>query len=183
MDVSTTCLDILYNLHTENYQGEDKLGILYTKFTDDVISDGLMNKYNKEGKLKILNKTEEKLINDYYILSSKLHEKYNFECKGEYYIFYRASSPINIIDNKIEYKIPFYVSIEEKNMFNWINYKLKCCLWKIFTSMNTKFVCINNPNEGKEVVLPAGYMEIISEEYIDFENDKIKQYNVLFKAF
>jgi chaperonin GroEL len=79
-------------------------------------------------------------------------------------------------DDTIIAKIPFSTSIEFENAENWINYKTNCCLWAIKVPVETKFLCINNPNEGKEIILPAGKLIIENTS----EHKSVKLFNCLF---
>jgi hypothetical protein len=173
MEIAENCLEILYDLHTSNYKGESKLQKLYTSVTDDIINDMLMNKYDKYGKFRQLNDRTLNLIKNYYYLINEFHQMYNFECKDEYYVLWRGTNVIDIKNDQVKYEIPFSTSIKKQNVFSWINYEKKCCIWKILVPINTKLLCINNPNEGKEVILPSGYLNIITKKNIKNEEEVI----------
>lgn len=184
MEIKTSmekeCLLTIYDCHTSNNSK------LYRSVCSSIIDDMLMGKYDKDGRLRKLNDEVKLLIEDYYTLANEFYEKYHFcKCEDlEYYTVYRGSSTeqrsnerSNDRSNTIIAHIPFSTSIEPENAENWINYKTKCCLWVIRVPVDTKFLCIDNPNEGKEIILPAGKLII---ENIN-EKNSIKMFECLFK--
>lgn len=167
-EINHACINVIYELHISL---KDKK---YKEFTEDVISDIFMGKI-KNNKLIGITERVKNTIKYFYYFANKLSIDYTL--KGCVYTVYRGiSSNAYIIDNKIIQPIPFSVSILKENTDNWIG--LNCCRLHIIFNSETKFICIDNTLEGKEIVLPAGVLNILEEweENTEEKPQKIKNY-------
>lgn len=154
-EFATKCLEAVYACHVGS---EDPM---YYKVTEDIVGDMLMGKYVEGGVLRGMVPRVLELIDNYYQLADEFYEKYHFcACKDlQYYVIYRGtnnSSPEFVPGHKRIALIPFSNSLEKENVFNWVNEDNGCCVWRIKVPVDTKFLCLDNDNEGKETVLPAG---------------------------
>jgi len=176
-DPALNCLLALYDCHTADKNST------YREVGDGIIDDMLMGKYDKQGNLRKLSKRVEDFIENYYMVARHFYTKYqSCRCSDvSHYTVYRGSSTTQNLKNMtVVSTIPFSTSIETENALNWINFKTNCCIWVIKVPTDTMFLCIDNPNEGKEVVLPAGKFYVSAEKVIegittyecDFEAEK-----------
>jgi hypothetical protein len=122
----------------------------------------------KDGKLRGINDTVKKVINSFYIIANRYYNKYHFK-DGCQYIVYRGTKRLVITDSLVQ-PIPFSTAIEKEGAENWTGEE--CCLWEISFPLHTKFVCLDNPNEGKEVILPAGVLKIDKKDIISIDGDE-----------
>jgi len=127
----------------------------------------------KNGKLRGVNEKVKDTIKYFYNFANTLSNQYTL--RGSLYTVYRGVSSPNIIvdNNKIIQPIPFSASIYKENTDNWIG--LNGCRLHIIFRSETSFICINNDLEGKEVVLPAGILNIIEE----WNEEIIKNYKCI----
>lgn len=161
------CLATVYELHS---QSTNKI---YFELRDRVIDDVLMNKI-RDGKLSGITAFVQETIQYFYTCANELYEKIHFD-KGCNYTVHRGTKQTYLIkDNKVIQPIPFSTSLEERNIENWVG--SQCCKWHINFPLNTRFVGIDNPNEGKEIVLPAGILHL-TKQWIDIDN--IINYNCI----
>jgi hypothetical protein len=167
-------LEAIYELHTSETDPS------YRKLTEDIIGYMLMGKYDKNGNLRELSKQTIGVIKEYYKVADNLYDKYRFAIKGKnerfYTVYKGVNKKLNNDKNRIEFMIPFSTSIEEDNALNWVYDD--CCVLVIRFPMDTKFVCIDNPNEGKEVVLPKGVLTIQNE----YDKSGVHTYEGVFES-
>jgi len=153
------CLETIYNLHSKS---EDRM---YAELQEKVVGDVLMNKI-KNNKLIGITPFVIDTIKDFYIVANDLYKRFRFE-KGCRYIVYRGTKHFGnyYTGDKVVQPIPFSTSLDEKNMEEWIGAPESptgktCCKWHIQIPLNTRFVGLDNPNEGREILLPAGILYI-----------------------
>jgi len=160
-----SCLETVYELHSAS---TDKI---YTEIRDRIIDDVLMGKI-RNGTLSGLTPFVQETLQFFYKRANELYDQIHFK-QGCTYVVHRGTKGTKpkIIDNKTVQPIPFSTSLEEKNIENWIG--PTCCRWHIFFPLNTRFIGIDNPNEGKEIVLPAGVLHI-TKQWVE---DGIINYN------
>jgi len=139
-------------IYTEHTSTEEKK---YKAFCEDIIGDMLMGKYDADGKLRHLVPRVEDIISTFYSLSQQFKKKWKYDSS-----ILRVYRGLNLAGKSnteiIHAQIPFSTSIDEENAFNWSGGD--CCILSIEFSSEIDFVCIDNPNEGREVVLPEGIL-------------------------
>jgi hypothetical protein len=157
LNLQKTCIEVLYELHSSETDEE------YELISDDIIGDMLMNKI-KNGKLIDITYSVDRLIKDFYDYAEKMYQKYHFETGCSNYIVYRGTNTNYVKEGIAVQPIPFSVSIDQKNAYNWV--RDNCCMWHIHVPLDTRFLGINNPKEGREVILPAGIL-VLTSEFLD----------------
>lgn len=149
--MAQNCIEEVYKKHTSC------MDRYYEEVRDNIIDDMLMGKVvlKPEG-VTLVGMTEKvkKLIDLFYKVAKKLYIPCSFTV-------YRGTRPIKIAENTLFQPIPFSTSLVPENAMNWIDEDEKCCIWRINVPKDSLFLCIDNPNEGKEVILPAGMIRII----------------------
>jgi hypothetical protein len=165
-EIDKKCIEVIYELHITNKDEK------YIQFTNNIISDVLMGKI-KNGKLRGINDFVKNTIIYFYEFANKLSNTYIL--RGCEYTVYRGIFSPNIIvdNNKIIQPIPFSASIYIHNADNWIG--VDCCRLHIYFDSETPFICIDNEIEGKEVILPAGVLNIVEQ----WEENGIKNYKCI----
>ena len=142
----------------------------YKNLSNNIIDDMLMglNKFSKEVLVNKLTILQKNLIEDYYYIAEKLNNIYS----NDKFIVYKGVYGIEYIIE--EFIVPFSTAIDVEKVLHWTDDKKT--IYKILVPRNTMFVCIDNTNEGREVVLPSGKIKKISQ-YIEFiEKD---YYNII----
>lgn len=162
------CLEIIYDLHAK----KGKTYKYYEEVKERVIGDVLMGKI-KNNKLVSITPFVNQTILYFYETAQKMNEEIFFS-GGCSYVVYRGIKNIKPNNNQIVQPIPFSTSLEKENAKNWASDD--CCILNISVPVNTHFLCIDNPNEGKEIVLPAGIINIQKTTKID----NITEYDCVF---
>jgi hypothetical protein len=149
----------------------------YKNVCNNIIDDMLMNlnKFPIETILKKLTIMQKNLILDYYYISEKLYNSF-YEDRDLYinicetFVVYKGFNNINNLDAFKEFIVPFSTAIDIEKVLHWTDNEH--IVYKILVNKKTKFLCIDNTNEGREVVLPCGeltkicnYNEIIKNVY------------------
>ena len=148
--MAENCIEKVYEKHTSSMDRH------YEEVRDNIIDDMLMGKIvSKPEGISLIGMTEKvkSLISLFYKVARKLYTPCEFTV-------YRGTRPIKIDKDTLIQPIPFSTSLDPENAMNWIDEDDKCCIWRIRVPRNSLFLCIDNPNEGKEVVLPAGKIRI-----------------------
>jgi hypothetical protein len=135
----------------------------HSQIQEEIIGDGLQGKVKlKEGKYVV---SDDKAVNDlitgWYSMANSIHFKILSSCN---YVVYRGAKLINTDHDEIKlFPIPVSTSKNIENLANWIGYDDRVPIVILFTS-DTYFTCLNNPDEGEEIILPAGILKIVSKQ-------------------
>jgi len=146
--IDKKCLEVLYSIHSKSQ------GRVYSELRDRVIDDVLMNRI-RNGRLSGITPFVDETIRYFYDCANELYRYVRFK-EGCKYIVYRGTKTNYLVGNIAVQPIPFSASLEEKNTDFWVG--KECCRWHIQFPLDTRFVGIDNPKEGKEIILPAGIL-------------------------
>ena len=149
-------MEQVYNIHTLSQDEK------YKKVSEDIIGDMLMglNKFTYSYLIQNLTTLQKNLIYDYYYLSNKFYNEYShlyivdYSTRSNEFIVYKGVYNTRIFSEIETFIVPFSTAIELNSVLHWTDdnrYIYHICITK-----TTKFLCIDNDNEGKEVVLPCG---------------------------
>lgn len=158
--IAELCLLSIYNLHICNKSTNAE----YAELIDGVIGDMLMGKY-RDGQFRpIKEKGVVALINTFYRLADEFYQKYHFNICPDltHYVVYRGVSENNAGVTRgsvITCYIPFSTCIDKSNAEEWTREGTGSLL-TIKVPVDTKFLCMDNADEGKEVVLPSGLLVV-----------------------
>lgn len=152
-------LEDVYECHKEFGKTDDT----YQKICRQIRDDGLMFKYRNGifiGYNKLTTSTLE-LINLIYLYSELYHRR----CiTTDSFTVFRGVNNFRKykVGDSIVHYIPFSTAIIRNSALDWLRNDNNSCLLEIKVSNNTKFLCINNDHEGKEIVLPQGILTVNS---------------------
>ena len=155
-------LEDIYIIHTS--MNDEK----YKNICNNIIDDMLMNlnKFSKETLLKKLTNMQKNLILDYYYMSEKLYNSFYentelYNNSDNNFIVYKGVYNVNRNYILKEFTLPFSTAIDIEKVLHWTDEEN--IIYKIVVNKNTKFICIDNTNEGREVVLPCGKLNKIRD--------------------
>jgi hypothetical protein len=146
-------ISCIYDKHISNKYSIEN----YNMFMNDIIDDILMGKISSvENKIIIkgFNKKVIDTIKLFYKLADTLAELYPTDDDEKYYTVYRRMN-FEFTNDTLIQPIPFSTSIVYEYIKNQCAYAGTKYIYIIDFLKNTRFVSIDNENEGKEIILPA----------------------------
>jgi len=130
-----------------------------------IIGDMLMGKVKKcNGAIFLsMNSNILNLIKRWYILVNNVFSFNSLFCKDDNFFVYRGINLDEslIVNEHLIHPIPFSTCLDYNNSLLWINNTRKrSYILKIKISKKTPFIFTGNEDEGDEVILPAGRLQV-----------------------